>query len=594
MLHGDQGIVDIKMDDSSSIIDDTNSIQMMDDLEEENATIFDSSTMMSVDNPNEGAADDDDDADIIILISVIIRTFMHASTCLFQQPPTTDVGAAGQPFSMEPLRELSKLWKRRLAHLQLREEQLLSGCMTIPKISRTSRVSFEEWASKMDEKHFRRCLRMSREGFDALCSRLKEQLGDSTFRSQDYIDKKNGPIVSPFFISGEVKVALSIRLLAGGSYLDMVPMFNTSSSQVYRILYEFIDWVLLTFEFPLVRLLRENRWQEIEQWAGEFGEKSNGVFYGPFAALDGLAVRIKSPTLTEVSDPGNYYCRKGFYALNVQAICNKSKKFIWAFPSNKGSTHDSAAFQASRLYVLLKEKTPDLMSRGLFIAGDSAYGLTPFLITPYDANDMMKALGNDALMQMDGFNYHLSSNRIYIECAFGELIMRWGIFWRHLRFSLANNIKVRFLLSCLMPSSHLRLLRPLTNALPSFTASPAWLKIIRACMLLHNFIVDQRDSESEYFRNFRIEIDESVASPDDGNRTQEMMNSGDVSDLWPYVAGNGEVRPRGRPTINEQEMRTMAQKIRDDLKLRLAASGLNRPMEHDMRFNMYGHIYTTS
>eukprot|EP00980_Cylindrotheca_fusiformis_P013357 scaffold3408_cov60-Cylindrotheca_fusiformis.AAC.1 len=84
-------------------------------------------------------------------------------------------------------------------------------------------------------------------------------------------------------------------------------------------------------------------------------------------------------------------------------------------------------------------------------------------------------------------------------------------------------------------------------------------------------IVDQRDSESEYFRNFRIEMDESVASPDDeGNRTQQMMNSGDVSDLWPYVASNGEVRPRGRPTINEEEMRTMAQKIRDDLKLRLA------------------------
>jgi DDE superfamily endonuclease len=146
-----------------------------------------------------------------------------------------------------------------------------------------------------------------------------------------------------------VKLALSIRILAGGSYLDIVPMFQVSTSWLYTIFEDFLEWILQAFEFPLTRILRERKLGLLEDIANRFAEKTNGTFYGVFGSLDGLAIRIRSPTLKEVSDPGNYYCRKGFYALNVQAICDRSKRFLWCFPSNKGSTHDSSAFAASRL-----------------------------------------------------------------------------------------------------------------------------------------------------------------------------------------------------------------------------------------------------
>ena len=107
--------------------------------------------------------------------------------------------------------------------------------------------------------------------------------------------------------------------------------------------------------------------------------RANGVFRGTFGSLYGLAVRIRCPTTKEVLDPGNYYCRKGFYALNVQAICDKAKRVLWCFPSNKGSTHDSSAFKNSRLFALLRDLSCELQHRGLFIAGDSAYGLTLIL-----------------------------------------------------------------------------------------------------------------------------------------------------------------------------------------------------------------------
>ena len=47
--------------------------------------------------------------------------------------------------------------------------------------------------------------------------------------------------------------------------------------------------------------------------------------------IDGIAVRIKCPSSTEdnvITDPGNYFCRKGFHALNVQGMCDAKKRLF--------------------------------------------------------------------------------------------------------------------------------------------------------------------------------------------------------------------------------------------------------------------------
>jgi hypothetical protein len=49
-------------------------------------------------------------------------------------------------------------------------------------------------------------------------------------------------------ISGQIKVAVSIRMLAGGSYLDLVPLFQISTSHLYQVLDDFLHWVLKTFQ----------------------------------------------------------------------------------------------------------------------------------------------------------------------------------------------------------------------------------------------------------------------------------------------------------------------------------------------------------
>lgn len=66
--------------------------------------------------------------------------------------------------------------------------------------------------------------------------------------------------------------------------------------------------------------------------------------------MDGLALRSKCPIHPSISDPSSYFCRKGFYCLNVQACYDYAKYLLWVAPFSKGATHDSVAFSNSSLH----------------------------------------------------------------------------------------------------------------------------------------------------------------------------------------------------------------------------------------------------
>ena len=255
-------------------------------------------------------------------------------------------------------------------------------------------------------------------------------------------------------------------------------------------------------------------------------------------------MRMTGPTLKEVLDPGNCHCRKGFYAPNVQATCDKHKRFLWAHPMNKESTHDSMAFARTRLIELLKEQATKLKEQGLFLVGDSAHPLCSFLQTPHDQQDMQ----DDCDRVKDAHNCCLSANRIWIECSFGEFIMRWGMFWRTLRFGLVKNGNV-----------------------------------ISAAMLLHNFIVEwrmtdkeQSGSEKQHFRQFTIDMD----AP-----SQRQMT--DLTGELPHalVTDNNEPKPAGRPSMSEKRLMEEGEVLRNTLMLALAKDNLKRPKESGMKHN---------
>ena len=234
-------------------------------------------------------------------------------------------------------------------------------------------------------------------------------------------------------------------------------------------------------------------------------------------------------------DPGNYYCRKGFFALNVQAICDRSKRFTWVYTSNKGSTHDSVAFTNSRLFSLLSAKSVILQQQGFYLVGDSAYNLTPFLLVPYSSDNVK----NDSCDMCDAFNFYLSSSRIYIECAFGELVRQWGILWRTLQYDLGKS-----------------------------------QRIVQVCMLLHNFIKNENVLETE----------ESDWRPQD-------KPAANTERAFPMVSDNNEQCPRGRRSVGDDFARERGEMIRHSITIHLQMEGLRRPLHSGMRYNEYGHVY---
>ena len=104
-----------------------------------------------------------------------------------------------------------------------------------------------------------------------------------------------------------------IRLLAGASYLDIFMLYGVSPSSVYASFKKVTKWINETFKFPLVQALQDEDTQFSEEISRNFSKDSDGQYKGCIGALDGLALRIRYPTLGELlCDPGSYFTRKGY------------------------------------------------------------------------------------------------------------------------------------------------------------------------------------------------------------------------------------------------------------------------------------------
>jgi hypothetical protein len=253
-------------------------------------------------------------------------------------------------------------------------------------------------------------------------------------------------------ICGEVKLAVTLRTLGGGSYLDMAMVFKSSFNHAIKLIVEVVYMWLCHSEFyPINGIAYVQDEERMAAVATQFAQSSGGIINGCIGALDGWVVKIKKPTRDKdnVSEPSSFYSRKGYFGLNVQCIVDKHKRVIFRTIKSRGAEHDSTAFKNTNLYKYLMQNSVSLCNKGYYFIGDSAYALKSFLLTPYD-----NAFHGTP---EDNYNYFHSSSRISVECTFGEVDLRWGIFWKPLKYSLKTNCK-----------------------------------IIDACLRLHNFIVDQR------------------------------------------------------------------------------------------------------
>ncbi|XP_062583945.1 putative nuclease HARBI1 [Saccostrea cucullata] len=126
-------------------------------------------------------------------------------------------------------------------------------------------------------------------------------------------------------------------------------------------------------------------------------------------------VKIIAPKVNEA----DYICRKGYYAINVQMMCDARFKIRDVVAKWPGSVHDSRIFRESHLCRVMEEG----QLQGVLL-GDSGYGLKPYLLTPYLATETSAT---------QKFNAAHSRTRVTIEQAFGVLKKRFNALHSGLR-----------------------------------------------------------------------------------------------------------------------------------------------------------------
>ena len=134
----------------------------------------------------------------------------------------------------------------------------------------------------------------------------------------------------------------------------------------------------------------------------------------------------------------------------------------------------------------------------------------------------------------DNFNFFHSSARITVECAFGEIDLRWGIFWRRLYGSIDNS----FL-------------------------------IIQGAMRIHNFLIDFRQDN---VNEIRSDLNVDMAN---------FMNKCDELGVLPGVIVNDNRRPSGRISDDERLRRSNGLLLINSLRQAIKDHNMHRPSKNN-------------
>ena len=174
------------------------------------------------------------------------------------------------------------------------------GIFSPPRYHTPTRVSFADVQARYG-RNFHRAKRMPLGAFCDLVDVLR-------------------PRLSRLGVPPDVRTAIVLRYLGGGSYIDIGAALGVHSATVYRTLWDVIDAVNssppLDLDYQLENSTRRR------SYASDFQGCPSSPFENVCGALDGIAIEQEQPLSTDVPCVADYYSRKGFYALNTQAICD--------------------------------------------------------------------------------------------------------------------------------------------------------------------------------------------------------------------------------------------------------------------------------
>ncbi|KAB0798890.1 hypothetical protein PPYR_06770 [Photinus pyralis] len=248
-------------------------------------------------------------------------------------------------------------------------------------------------------------------------------------------------------IDGLTQLLITLRFYATGTYQRVIgDHINVNQSTACRVINRVTRH--LARQRPNFINMPKNQDDILQVCRGFYRIRG---FPKVIGAIDCTHIKIQSPG-------GNnaelYRNRKGFFSINVQAICDATLKIRHIISRWPGSVHDSTIFNDS---PLIPEFEADQYGAGTYLLGDSGYACKKYLLTPFL---------NPRTPAEERYNRSHVATRNTIERTFGVLKRRFPCLFLGLR----NTVHV-----CLM--------------------------IIVACAVLHNIAIDSNDHLNEFFEN---------------------------------------------------------------------------------------------
>ncbi|KAE9289727.1 hypothetical protein PF008_g25818 [Phytophthora fragariae] len=242
--------------------------------------------------------------------------------------------------------------------------------------------------------------------------------------------------------SYEKKVAAALFFLASVSgYREAGGALGMSKSYVIDIVDEVVRVLCEAADAVICFPHNKCGWVSVERhFAARCG------YPGVVGAVDGSLVAIQRP-----EDFDGFYCRKGYPALNVQAIVTANCRFM-SVEIRPGSWSDKKSWK----YSYIGQHSYDVIPAGTHFIGDAGHALLPNLIVPYAEREE----GGSLTQQQHHFNTLHSSTRMAVERTFG--------LWKGR-------------------------LRALQKVLDEKTVDKT-VRVVTATVVLHNLMIDLRDS----------------------------------------------------------------------------------------------------
>lgn len=161
---------------------------------------------------------------------------------------------------------------------------------------------------------------------------------------------------------------ITLRFFATGAFQQVSgDLFGISQSTISRVVKR-VSHALASRYREVIQFPQGNNLRQVKR-----GFMDIGRIPGVVGAIDCTHIPIQSPRgrNTEV-----YRNRKGFFSINVQAICDHECNFTNIVARCPGSTHDSRIFENSNICARFERHEID----GILL-GDNGYPLRQYLIT---------------------------------------------------------------------------------------------------------------------------------------------------------------------------------------------------------------------